>query len=152
MVGYHHMFLIVQYFKVYSNLNEVFSINPNLIWVVAIYPNVYANPNEPLLIYPDLFNGTQVRKLGFVTFNYPVSVTQIRLRLLEFAQMFFFNFGHGNWWQAEAWIALLAGVVEVPKEHYGNSLSGCGSTTQPFIWEADTSPLRRVKSDVILPR
>jgi len=96
------MFLIVQYFKVYSNLNEVFSINPNLIWVVAIYPNVYANPNEPLLIYPDLFNGTQVRKLGFVTFNYPVSVTQIRLRLLEFAQMFFFNFGHGNWWQAEA--------------------------------------------------
>ena len=27
--------------------------------------------------------------------------------------LFFVNFGNGNWWQAEAWIALLAGVVEV---------------------------------------
>jgi len=25
-----------------------------------------------------------------------------------------------------------------PKERYGNSLSGCGSNTQPSDWEADT--------------
>jgi len=41
MMGYHYMFLILQYFKVYPNLNEVVSINANLIWAVAIYPNVY---------------------------------------------------------------------------------------------------------------
>jgi len=41
MVGYHCMFLILQYFKVNPNLNKVVSINPNLIWAVAIYPNVY---------------------------------------------------------------------------------------------------------------
>jgi len=41
MVGYHHMFLILLYFEVYPNLNEVVSISPNFIWAVAIYPNVY---------------------------------------------------------------------------------------------------------------
>jgi len=61
MLGYHHMFLILQYVEVYPNLNEVISINPSLIWAVAIYPNVYANLNEPLLLYPDLSNSTQVR-------------------------------------------------------------------------------------------
>jgi len=29
----------------------------------------------------------------------------------------------------------------LPKEHYGNSLSGCGLNTQPSNWEADTLPL-----------
>jgi len=29
----------------------------------------------------------------------------------------------------------------LPKEHYGNSLSGRGSKTQPSNWEADTLPL-----------
>jgi len=41
MVGYHCMILILQYFEVYPHLNEVVSINPNLIWAAAIYPNVY---------------------------------------------------------------------------------------------------------------
>ena len=27
----------------------------------------------------------------------------------------------------------------LPKERYGNSLSGCGSNTQPSNWEADTT-------------
>jgi len=34
------MFLILKYFEVYPNLNNVVSLGPNLIWVVAIYPNV----------------------------------------------------------------------------------------------------------------
>jgi len=29
----------------------------------------------------------------------------------------------------------------LPKERYGNSHSGCGSNTQPSIWESDTLPL-----------
>jgi len=29
----------------------------------------------------------------------------------------------------------------LPKERYGNSLSGCGSSTQPSNWEADILPL-----------
>jgi len=29
----------------------------------------------------------------------------------------------------------------LPKERYGNSLSGCGSNTQPSNWEVDTLPL-----------
>jgi len=49
---------------------------------------------------------------------------------------FFLIFGDGSWRQAEAWIVLLAGAVEVTKERYGNSLSG--SNTQPSNWEADT--------------
>jgi len=42
-MGYLHMFLILKYFHVYPNLNEVISISPqtNLIWAVGIYPNVY---------------------------------------------------------------------------------------------------------------
>jgi len=35
------MFQILKYFEVYPNLNEVVSINPNLIWAVVIYPNAY---------------------------------------------------------------------------------------------------------------
>jgi len=41
MVGYHYKFIILQYFEFYSNLNEVGSVNANLIWIVAIYPNFY---------------------------------------------------------------------------------------------------------------
>jgi len=41
MVSYHCLFLILKYFEVYPNLNEVVSISPNLIWAVAIYLNVY---------------------------------------------------------------------------------------------------------------
>ena len=47
---------------------------------------------------------------------------------------FFFNFSDGNWQQAETWVVLLAGAVEVnalAKEYYGNSLSDRGSNTQP---------------------
>jgi len=40
MMSCHYMFLILQYFEVYPILNEVVSINPNLIWAVAIHPNV----------------------------------------------------------------------------------------------------------------
>ena len=57
----------------------------------------------------------------------------------------FGNFGDGNWRQAEAWIVLLAGAVEVnailPKERYGNSFRGCGSNNQPSYWESDILPL-----------
>ena len=35
----------------------------------------------------------------------------------------------------------------LPKERYGNSLSGCGSTTQPSNWEADTLPLSYCRLD-----
>jgi len=41
MVGYHYKFIILQYFEFYPNLNEVGSVNANLIWIVAIYPNFY---------------------------------------------------------------------------------------------------------------
>jgi len=30
----------------------------------------------------------------------------------------------------------------LPKERYGNSLSGCGSNTQPSNWEADGAMLK----------
>jgi len=42
-MSYLRMFLILKYFHVYPNLNEVISISPktNLIWAVAIYSNVY---------------------------------------------------------------------------------------------------------------
>jgi len=39
----------------------------------------------------------------------------------------FFDFGDGNWRQAEAWNLFLASAVQVkllPKERYGDSLSG----------------------------
>jgi len=39
------MFLIIKYFEVYPNLNEVVSISPYVIWAVALYPNVYINAN-----------------------------------------------------------------------------------------------------------
>jgi len=42
MVGYHCIFLILQYLQVYPNLNELVSIHPNLIWAVAIQSNVYS--------------------------------------------------------------------------------------------------------------
>jgi len=41
MVGYQCMFLVLKYFEVYPNLNEVVSISLNLIWAVASYQNVY---------------------------------------------------------------------------------------------------------------
>jgi len=41
MVGFHYMFLILQYFEVYPNFNEIVSVKPNLIWAVRINPNVY---------------------------------------------------------------------------------------------------------------
>ena len=41
MVGYHYMFLILNCFLVYTNLNEVVSIGSNLIWTVVICPNIY---------------------------------------------------------------------------------------------------------------
>jgi len=36
MVAYHYMFIILQYFKVYPNLEWFVSINPNLIGAVEI--------------------------------------------------------------------------------------------------------------------
>jgi len=33
----------------------------------------------------------------------------------------------------------------LPKEHYGGSVNGCGSNTQPSNWEADTLPLSYLK-------
>jgi len=33
------------------------------------------------------------------------------------------------------------GWMLLPKERYGDSLSGCGSNTQPSNWEAATLPL-----------
>ena len=57
---------------------------------------------------------------------------------------FFVNFGDGNWRQAGAWIVLLARRWRwtlLPEERYGNSLSVCGSNTQPSNWEADILPL-----------
>jgi len=64
---------------------------------------------------------------------------------------FFVNFGDSNWRQAEAWIVLLAGAVEVnalAKERYGNSLN-YGSNTQPSNWEADTFPLNYCRSHLV---
>ena len=57
MVSYHHMFLILKYFEVYLNLNEIVSpkTSPNLIWAVAIYPNIY---NMQILM--NLFYFTQI--------------------------------------------------------------------------------------------
>ena len=36
----------------------------------------------------------------------------------------------------------------LPKEHYSNSLSGCGSNTQPSNWEADTLPLNYCRASM----
>jgi len=58
MVGYHYMFIILKYFKVYPNLNEVVSISPSLEFTQMFI--TYANLNEPVLLYPDPCNGAQV--------------------------------------------------------------------------------------------
>ena len=79
MVGYHYMLLILKYFKVYPNLNEVVSTSPNLIWAVAIYPNVYHMHIEWTSSTPDPSNSTQVWV--------KLSITQIWLSLLKFTQM-----------------------------------------------------------------
>ena len=55
-------------------------------------------------------------------------------------EMSFFSFGGGKQRQANTWTTILAGAVEVstlPKERYGDSLSGRGSNTQVSDWEAD---------------
>jgi len=57
---------------------------------------------------------------------------------------FFYNFDDSNWRQAKPELHFLPGQLRwtlLPKERYGNSLSGRGSNTQPFNWEADTLPL-----------
>jgi len=41
MVSFHYTFLILKYFYLYPNLNEVVSIDPNLIWALVICPHIY---------------------------------------------------------------------------------------------------------------
>ena len=79
MVSYHCLFLILKYFEVYPNLNEVVSMSPNLIWAVAIYLNVYT-----MQIWINLFYFTQifpiVPKFEWNCFNYP--------NLIEFVELY----------------------------------------------------------------
>jgi len=55
---------------------------------------------------------------------------------------FFWIFGDGNWWHAEAWIVLLAGAVEVnalcPRSATAIHSVTVESKSQPSNWEADT--------------
>jgi len=64
------MLLILQYFEVYPNLNEVISMNLNLIWAVAIYP-VWKNPFYFTQIFPI------VPKFYKNCFNYPNSIEAV---------------------------------------------------------------------------
>ena len=50
---------------------------------------------------------------------------------IKLKTIFLFDFGDGNWRQAEAWNLLLAwlGWTPLPKERNGDSLSGRGSNT-----------------------
>ena len=99
MVGYRYMFLILQYFEDYPNLNEVVSINPNLIWAVAIYPNVYnicksewtsfTLPRSNFQYYPSLSETVSITQIRFEAIGICSNVSddnQIPLKLLHITQ------------------------------------------------------------------
>jgi len=110
MVGCHYKFLILQYFEVYPNLNEVvFQLTQmwfGLLQFIQIFMT-YANLNAPLLLPPDLSNSRlsqvwmklfQLPKFDRGCWNlpkcfwlYPISmkrlfITQIGMTLFEVAQ------------------------------------------------------------------